>query len=130
MLEQSFNGLGDVLRLPALQLLPRLRPWSSVDADLGRFFADPRVRLAFSFQSKYLGMSPFKCPSLFTILSYLEYEYGVCHPRGGCAAVSEAMAAAAVDMGVDLRLSEPVERIVFEGRRAVAGRDSHGLGSL
>jgi phytoene desaturase len=120
VLEQPFNGLGDVLRLPALKLLPLLRPWSSVDADLGRFFSDPRVRLAFSFQSKYLGMSPFKCPSLFTILSYLEYDYGVWHPRGGCSAVSEAMAAVAVDMGVELRLSEPVERIEFEGRRAVA----------
>lgn len=126
VLEQSFDGLGDVLRLPALQLLPRLRPWSSVDGDLARFFSDPRVRLAFSFQSKYLGMSPFKCPSLFTILSYLEYEYGVWHPRGGCAAVSEAMADAAVEMGVDLRLSEPVERIAFAGRRAVAVETPEG----
>jgi phytoene desaturase len=120
VLERHFDGLGDVLRLPALKLLPLLRPWSSVDADLGRYFSDPRVRLAFSFQSKYLGMSPFKCPSLFTILSYLEYDYGVWHPRGGCAAVSEAMAAAAAEMGVELRLSEPVERIAFDGRRAVA----------
>lgn len=119
VLERHFDGLGDVLGLPVLQLLPLLRPWSSVDADLGRFFSDPRVRLAFSFQSKYLGMSPFKCPSLFTILSYLEYEYGVFHPRGGCAAVSEAMAEVAVDMGVELRLSEPVVRIDFDGRRAV-----------
>ena len=126
VLEQPFNGLGDVLKLPAFKLLPLLRPWSSVDADLGRFFSDPRVRLAFSFQSKYLGMSPFKCPSLFTILSYLEYDYGVWHPRGGCSAVSETMAAIAVDMGVELRLAEPVERIAFEGRRAVAVETSAG----
>jgi phytoene desaturase len=119
VLEREFNGVRDLLGLNPLQLLPLLRPWSSVDADLGRYFSDPRVRLAFSFQSKYLGMSPFKCPSLFTILSFLEYEHGIWHPTGGCAAVSEAMAAAAIDMGVDIRLSEPVERIDFDGRRAV-----------
>ena len=67
-------------------------PHRSVDSDLAQYFADPRVRLAFSFQSKYLGMSPYKCPSLFTILAFLEYEYGVFHPRGGCGAVMEAMA--------------------------------------
>ena len=33
-------------------------------------------------------MSPMKCPSLFTILSFLEYEHGVWHPIGGCGAVS------------------------------------------
>jgi phytoene desaturase len=37
-------------------------------------------------------MSPFKCPSLFSILSFLEYEHGVFHPIGGCGAVTKAMA--------------------------------------
>jgi phytoene desaturase len=125
-LESPFSGLGDLFKLPVLELLPLLRPWSSVDADLQRYFKDPRVRLAFSFQSKYLGMSPFKCPSLFTILSYLEYDYGVFHPIGGCSAVTEAMARVARRMGVDIRLSEPVEEIVFQGRRAVGVRTANG----
>jgi phytoene desaturase len=77
------------------------------------------VRLAFSFQTKYLGMSPFRCPSLFTILSFLEYEYGVFHPIGGCGAVSEAMAALARRMGVEIRLETPVDRILYEAGEAV-----------
>ncbi len=122
ILESAFEGWGDFLRLPFRELLPHMRPGQSVDADLKRYFRDPRVRLAFSFQSKYLGMSPFRCPSLFTILSFLEYEHGVFHPIGGCAAVSEAMARVARSMGVDIRLNEGVEEILFEGRRAVGVR--------
>ena len=53
-----------------LKMLPMLRPHQSIDTYLSRFFRDPRIRLAFSFQSKYLGMSPFRCPSLFSILSF------------------------------------------------------------
>jgi phytoene desaturase len=83
---------------------------------------DERVRLAFCFQSKYLGMSPFRCPSLFSILSFLEYEHGVWHPIGGCGAVSAAMARVARQMGVEIRLNEPVEEILFAGRRAVGVR--------
>ncbi len=96
-----------------------LRPHRQVDQDLRRYFADPRVRLAFGFQTKYLGMSPFRCPSLFTILSFLEYEHGVYHPRGGCGAVSDAMARVAERLGVEIRLNTPIERIAFAGRRAM-----------
>lgn len=120
--ESSFDSHSDLLKLPLLELLGHARPWSSVDADLRRFFRDPRVRLAFSFQSKYLGMSPFKCPSLFTILAFLEYEYGVHHPIGGCGAVSAAMERIARELGVTFELGEPVEEILFDGRRARAVR--------
>ena len=126
ILESPFRNVGDLLRLPLMKLLPLVRPWASVDRDLKRYFKDPRVRLGFTFQSKYLGMSPFNCPSLFTILSFLEYEYGITHPRGGCAAVSEAMARVARDLGVDVRLNEPVEEVLFEGRRAVGVRTAQG----
>ncbi|NJS15025.1 MAG: hypothetical protein HC788_10935 [Sphingopyxis sp.] len=69
ILQQPWSGLSDYVKASLVKMLPLVRPWSSVDSDLGRFFKDERIRLAFSFQSKYLGMSPFKCPSLFTILS-------------------------------------------------------------
>lgn len=126
ILESPFNGLGDTLRLPLLKLLPLLRPGQSVDRDLKRYFSDPRVRLAFSFQSKYLGMSPFRCPSLFTILSFLEYEYGVFHPIGGCGELTRAMARVAEELGVEIRVDEPVEEILFDGRRAVGVRTPAG----
>jgi len=116
----NFEGLADVLRMPRSGALSMLRPWASVDRDLKRYFADPRVRLAFTFQTKYLGMSPFRCPSLFTILSFLEYEFGLFHPRGGCGALSAVMADAARQLGAEIRLGEPVESLEFDGRRPTA----------
>ena len=122
VLESSFNRLTDYLSPRLMAALPLLRPFRTLDHDLQRFFQDPRVRLAFSFQSKYLGMSPFRCPSLFTILAFMEYEYGVWHPRGGCGAVMTRMAEIVQEMGAHIRLGEPVEEILFEGRRAVGVR--------
>ena len=126
ILESPFNSLFDLLRPSVLKAVPWLRPWLSVAGDLERHFKDPRLITAFSFQSKYLGMSPFQCPSLFSILAFLEYEYGVFHPHGGCAAVSEKMADIARDMGVDVRLDEPVEELHFEGRKVVGLRTRTG----
>ncbi len=122
LLESAFNGARDLLRPDMIRSLPLMRPHRTVDTDLGTYFRDERVRLAFSFQSKYLGMSPFRCPSLFTILSFMEYEYGVYHPRGGCGAVMGALARVARDLGVKIKLAEPIEQILFEGRRAVGVR--------
>ena len=126
-LENPFLGWPDMLKPRLLKALPMLRPHQSVDTYLSRFFRDSRIRLAFSFQSKYLGMSPFRCPSLFSILSFLEYEYGVFHPIGGCAAVTAAMARVAERLGVEICLSQPVEQILFDGRRAVGVRTGEGV---
>ena len=125
-LEMPFQSWRDLLRPRMLKVLPLLHPLESVETYLRRFFSDPRVRLAFCFQSKYLGMSPFRCPSLFSILSFLEYEHGVWHPIGGCGAITAAMARLARSLGVVIRLDEPVEEMLFAGRRIVGVRTSSG----
>ena len=122
ILERPFSGLMDLLKPDVLKLLPSMRPWNSLDDELKRYFGDPRTRLAFSFQAKYLGMSPFRCPSIFSILSHLEYEHGVWHPVGGCGAVSRAMARVAEELGVAIHLGSPVDEVLFEGKRAVGLR--------
>ncbi len=119
-LEQPFESWRDLANPDLIKLMPLLKPWRSLDSELGTFFSDERIRLAFTFQSKYLGMSPFRCPSLFSILSFLEYEHGVFHPIGGCGAVSTAMARIAEEMGVEIHYEEPVESMEFAGRRITA----------
>jgi len=125
-LRSPFLGWKSLLQARLLALLPYLKPWRSLHSEVGKYFHDPRMKTAFTFQSKYLGMSPFQCPSLFSILSFLEYEHGVFHPIGGCNAVTQAMARVAGEMGVEIRLNEGVEEILFEGRTAVGVRTKSG----
>ncbi len=125
-LESPFLGWrGPVLAANA-ERAAMAAPWRSLDGELARYFSDPRIRLAFSFQSKYLGMSPYRCPSLFSILSYLEYRHGVYHPIGGCGAVTDCMARIAREMGVEILLGDEVREILFQGRRAVGVRATSG----
>jgi phytoene desaturase len=126
VIESDFSRRRDLLRVPLVRGLGLVRPWASLWRDLRRFFADPRIRLAFSFQAKYVGMSPFRCPSLFSILAFLELEYGVFHPVGGCGRMSEVMARIAGELGARIVLDEPVEQILIEGGRAVGVRTQEG----
>lgn len=125
-LQAPFSGWTSLMQARLLAVLPYLKPWKSLHAELAGYFRDPRLQLAFTFQSKYLGMSPYQCPSLFSILSYLEYEHGVWHPIGGCNALTSAMARVATSLGADIRLNQPVEEILFEGRRATGVRTAEG----
>lgn len=118
-LQSPFESWRDLAKPEMLKLMPLLAPWKSLDDDLQVHFKDERIRLGFSFQSKYLGMSPFRCPSLFSILSFLEYEHGVFHPTGGCGAVTKAMARIATDMGVEILCEEPVEKVLMDQGKAV-----------
>ena len=119
ILKRPFSSFTDLLQTDILRALPVLRPWLSLHGDVSRHFQDSRLRLAFTFQGKYLGMSPFQCPSLFSILSFLEYEHGVFHPIGGCGALMRRLAQLARRLGVDIHLEEPVTGLKFAGRRIV-----------
>jgi len=121
-LNTPWRGPTDLISKRALRISRVLRPWRSVSKDLSKSFRDERMQLAMSFQTKYLGMSPFQAPSLFTILAYLEYEHGIFHPRGGLGKITSKMAEIAEKMGVVIKLSEPVEELIFEGKRVVGAR--------
>jgi len=125
-LQSPFLSWTDLVQPRLLAVLPYLKPLKSLHAELAGYFRDPRLQLAFTFQSKYLGMSPFQCPSLFSILSYLEYEHGIWHPTGGCNELTRGMARVAQDLGAHIRLAEPVEEILFDGRRAIGVRTTQG----
>jgi phytoene desaturase len=125
-LQTPFPGWTSLMSLRLLAVLPFLKPWKSLHAELASYFTDPRLQLAFTFQSKYLGMSPFQCPSLFSILSFLEYEHGIWHPTGGCNALTRGMMRVAQELGVQLKLSTSVEEILFKNRVAVGVRTAQG----
>ncbi|MBL0869377.1 MAG: phytoene desaturase [Phycisphaerales bacterium] len=117
VLRSPYRSMADLIDPKLVKAGPHLSPGKSVHAMLGKYFSSPYTKLAMSFQTKYLGMSPFSCPSLFTILPYIEYEYGVWHPRGGCNALMTAMAEACVEMGVKIHTGAPVQRLTFDGPR-------------
>ena len=125
-LQSPWKGPLDLLSRKAMEAVSVLRPWSSVAGDLERLFTDERVRLAMSFQTKYLGMSPFHAPSLFTILAFLEYEHGIFHAKGGLGNITNRMAEIATDLGVDIRLETSVEELLLDGKKVLGVRTNHG----
>ncbi len=117
-LQRPYHQLRSYFNKTLARALPYVATRKSVVDVLARYYDDPRLQLAFTFQAKYLGMSPWTCPALFSILAYTEYRFGIYHAQGGLCRISDGMAAVFEEHGGKLRLGAEVKGLRFSGRRA------------
>ncbi len=115
-LQKPYQTITSYLSPSLLRALPYVLDPRSLHKILGSYFADERLKLAFTFQAKYLGMSPWHCPSLFSILSFTEYRFGVFHVQGGLNRISHAMAEVIDELGGEIRLNTPVRQLLMKGK--------------
>jgi phytoene desaturase len=114
-LQKDYASVGQYLSKDMLRALPKLSIGRSLISVLGDYFREEKLKLSFTFQSKYLGMSAWDCPGAFAILPYVEHAFGVYHVMGGLSEISEAMAKVCRELGVNFRLGTPVKQLVLEG---------------
>lgn len=102
------------------RLLPALRfkPWQSLYHHLDSYFHDDRLSYALAYPSKYLGLHPTTCSSVFSVIPFLELAFGVWHVQGGFRALARGMQRCAEDLGARFRFNAPVERIWVEAGQA------------
>jgi len=115
---RDYSSLSAFLSLDLIKALPWLAFPKSVFANLSQYFSQEKMRLAFCFQSKYLGMSPWDCPALFTMLPYLEHDYGIYHVKGGLNRIAHAMAEVIKENGGEIYTNSAVESLIIENYAA------------
>ena len=87
-----------------------------------RFFKDPRHHFMFSFHPLFIGGNPFRAPSVYLSIPYLERDGGVWFTRGGMYSLVEAFARLFTDIGGGIRTGVAVEEILVQNGRAVGVR--------
>jgi phytoene desaturase len=114
-----YGKLSDFFSKNLLYGLPYLDVHTNLYNVLSRYFSDPDIRIAFTFQAKYIGMSPWTAPGLFSIISYIEHGGGIYHVTGGLNRLSHGMAEAFEQSGGRIHLGAPVKKVIVENKRAV-----------
>ncbi|MBF0430449.1 MAG: phytoene desaturase [Fibrobacteria bacterium] len=117
-LQRPYSGLGSYLSTTLLKAVPHLSLGKNLYKELGKYFTDEQCKIAFTFQAKYLGMSPWECPALFMMIPFVEHEFGVFHVQGGLSRISEVMADIIKEDGGVIRLNEPIDKVVVENGTA------------
>ncbi|MFJ3336286.1 phytoene desaturase [Streptomyces sp. NPDC086766] len=105
---------------PDLARLAALGGFGRLDARIGRFLKDERLRRVFSFQALYAGVPPERALAAYAVIAYMDTVAGVYFPRGGMHALPQAMADAAAKAGAELRFGQSVTRLERTGERVTA----------
>lgn len=103
-----------------LVTLGRLGGFRSLDAMVGRFLRDPRLRRVFTFQSLYAGVAPSRALAAYAVIAYMDTVAGVWFPKGGMRAVPQALADAATAAGVRFHYGTEVVGLDHAGTRVRA----------
>ncbi len=96
---RDFRTLFDFINPRMLMLFLRLKGHLRHTDYAARFFKDPRLLMAFTFQDMYMGLSPYNSPATYSLMQSKELAGGVWYPLGGMYRVGEALAAIAGKAG-------------------------------
>jgi phytoene desaturase len=108
---KPFLKFSDMIRV-APDLM-RLRADRSVYKTVSRFLKSEYLRQAFSFHPLLVGGNPMETSSIYTLIHWIEREWGVFFPKGGTGALVRGLVKLFEDLGGQLRLDSPVESITM-----------------
>jgi phytoene desaturase len=115
---RNFSNLFEYFTLKNLSLIFKVKALAKHYDEVGGYFGDRRLKIAFTFQDMYVGLSPYEAPAMYSLLQYAELVGGVWFPMGGMYRLVEALKSIAEENGVHLVYNAPVERIDVDGRQA------------
>lgn len=118
LVNRAFRNLPDFLNPSNLLLFLRLNVLAKHYHNIAKYFSDPQLKIAFTFQDLYLGLSPYKAPATFSLIQYSEFVDGVWFPKGGMYRVVEVLVEIAKKWGVRFIYNATVKQIDVEHRKA------------
>lgn len=98
--------------------LLRLKAYRTVYGLVSTFIKDERLRIAFSFHPLLIGGSPFRAPSTYCLITYLEKTWGVQFAMGGMGSLVQGLAGLVRRQGGVIRTSAEVREILIENGAA------------
>lgn len=112
LLGKNFYHIYEFINLRSILLLIKLKPWIKHTNYIKRYFKDPRLQKAFTFQNIYVGQNPFQSPAFFSMLPGTEISEGALFPKGGMHRIVETLLNLASQQDITIQYKKPVEKIL------------------
>jgi phytoene desaturase len=106
--------------------LIKLGAYRSVYDTIAKFIKDEHLRQAFSFHSLLVGGNPFTTSSIYTLIHFLERNWGVFFPKGGTGALVQALVKYFNELGGEIVYQNEIEQILTEKNKVVGVKTRQG----
>jgi phytoene desaturase len=118
--DRPFDSLTDMLNV--LPVMMRLKSYRTVHGLVSHYIRDDRLRQLFTFEPLLVGGNPFSTTSIYLLIHWLERKWGVHFALGGTASIVSALVRLLDELGVEVELRSPVEKIELRGDRVTGVR--------
>lgn len=118
-IDKNFDKLTDFIGFSAGWELIRSRGLKNLHRFVSDYFDDPRLKMLFSFQSMYLGVSPYAAPAIYSIVSYMETGLGIWYLKGGIYQLPKALGQLVKDLGGTITTNAPVKTILIDKGKVI-----------
>lgn len=89
----------------------RLEVFTSIKKHIYKYFKNSRLRQLMEFPVLFLGALPQDTPALYSLMNYADIKGGTWYPEGGMYAIVDGMYRLALELGVEFRFEEAVNKI-------------------
>jgi len=113
---KSFDSLWQLIKF--LPNLIGMRSDRSVYNLVSRHIKDPYLRQVMSFHPLLIGGNPFSVTSVYSLISYLEQQFGVWSAMGGTASLVKGLSQLIEGQGNHILLNAEVAKINVDNQRA------------
>lgn len=93
--------------------------FKTISSQVRKRFKNPKLIATLEFPVLFLGAKPSKTPSFYNFMNFADFGLGTWHPKGGMHEVIKAMSNLALELGVSIKTSKPVDKIIVERGKAI-----------
>lgn len=126
---KNYYSVFDFVTPKVLFNLGQLHLLQTFGGRVERIFRHPYLRRMLEFPVVFLGSNPRQTPAIYTLMNHIDFNLGTWYPEGGFGRVVQSMQQVAESFGAQFQFESPVERVVYQGRRATGVEVSDGQGN-
>lgn len=110
--DKPFDTIMSMIRTAPAMI--KLGAWRTVWQMACKYIKNDKLRRVFSFQPLLVGGNPFNTTSIYSLIHFLEREYGVHFAMGGTGAIVNALQTLMNEEGVNIRLETEVKEVLID----------------
>ncbi|GLX70795.1 phytoene desaturase family protein [Paenibacillus glycanilyticus] len=118
IIQRPFRKPRDFYNFSMLKKALKLKTFDTADRFMSKYIKNERLKQMISFQTLYIGISPFRSPSFYTMIPMLQFLYGVWFIKGGMYTMATAMERLFKELGGTVHYNANVQEIVVHNRKA------------
>lgn len=122
ILYKEFRSVKDFFSVDLMREGRKLNPLQNLDAYVKSVVSSKKIQQILMYPIVFLGGSPKKTPSFYSILSHVDFNLGVYYPMGGIYSVIRSLVLIAKENKVKILTNHGVSKIIVENGKAIGVR--------